>query len=428
LAKFIAYIKSFLQDEKSFFRDTSIILSGKVFIALLALIITPILTRLFDPEAYGVFALYNSIILNLVILGTLALPAALNTAKKELLAKLFWLILLIIGTFTLLLTFASYFLKSALSEIWDLPGTISAYWYFIPLGFLLTAASQSLSAVQLRLKEFKLTTRVNVTESIMAKASNLLYGYLQLGGIGLILSDLIAKIIGSTLLIIKLPRQLVKRGQVDRQSLKFTLKSVKDYPLFVMPAQWASILSTQLILWFLAYQFSSAELGKYVIALSLLNIPLHILSNSFQPVITQRFVAARDGSQKEFSMLKLLGLLALISVVVFGTLFIIPQAWFVHFLGDKWQGVGLIIKILCGWNLVLFIDQSINNGFVVFNKQRQKLYLNLVDVGLQVGLLVGASVFSLDLFQLLIIFVILKIVISYTRIAYLRVVSIRSTK
>ena len=70
---------------------------------------------------------------------------------------------------------------------------------------------------------------------------------------------------------------------------------------------------------------------------------------TFQPVITQRFVDARDISNETFSLKKILGLLTVISVLVFGGLYLIPSSWFVYFLGEQWEGIGTIIKILCGW-------------------------------------------------------------------------------
>ena len=414
------FLKSLFKEEKPFFRDTSILFSGKLLIAVITIIVTPVLTRLYSPEAYGTFALYNSLVQNMVILGTLALPSALLTSKKENILNILTLIVFLIIIFTTISTISVYFINqnitiknTELSFFYD-------YWYLVPLGFLLTSSTLTLSSIQLRLKKFSLTTKVNLVESITAKTSNLINGKLKMGGLGLVLSDLLAKLVSAIVLIVKLPKRYKNFKKPSLVQLKYTLKQLRDYPLYIMPAQWVSILSTQLILWFIAYKFSAYELGKYTVALSLLNIPLHILSNSFQPVITQRFVDFRDSTSAALSMKKLLSLLGIISLLVFGGLFFIPSDWFVYFLGDQWAGIGSIIKILCVWSLVLFIDQSINNGFLVFEKQRQKLYFNLVDLGLQILILVIGLLFPIGLQQFILFFVLMKVVASFLRIYFLR--------
>ena len=412
-------MKSLFKEEKLFFKNTSIVFGGKLFIAAIALLITPVLTRLYGPESYGTFALYNSIVQILVILGTLALPSALLTAKKEKLLSILKLIFFNIVIFTIVSAISIYFINLYVINQETEFQFFNDYWYLVPIGFLFTSSALTLSSIQLRLKKFSLTTKTSVIETVTAKASNLLNGFLKMGGLGLVLSDLLAKLVSIIILLVKFPKPLRYHNTFNFDELKTTFKHLRDYPLFVMPAQWVSLLSTQLILWFIAYKFSAYELGKYTVALSLLNIPLHILSNSFQPVITQRFVDARDSTNNALSMKKLLILLGVISFLVFGGLFFIPSDWFVYLLGDQWDGIGPIIKILCVWSLVLFIDQSINNGFLVFEKQQQKLYFNLVDLGLQVLVLVNGLLFPIGLQQFILFFVLTKVVASILRIGYI---------
>ena len=413
-------LKAFITSEKEFFRNVSFVFGGKSIIAIIALVTTPILTRLYAPEAYGTFALYYSVVQSLVVLGTFALPAALNTAKKEAIIQILKLTFICITLSTIVIAITLYFFGVQFG-FHELPLRIlTTYYYIIPLGFLLSSTANTLSALQLRMKEFKLTTKVNITEAFSAKTINLINGLLNMGGLGLIISDLLSKLLGIIILIINFPSQLKQSYRLSWTEFKSIIRLIKNYPLFVMPAQWAGILSMQLILWFIAYKFSAHQLGIYSVALSLLNIPLHILSNSFQPVITQRLVTARDVNNDEFSMNKLLGLLMVISFLVFVGLYLIPSSWFTYYLGNQWLGIGIFIKILCWWHLVLFIDQSINNAFLVFDKQRQKLYFNLVDLALQVSTLAIASLISIELNLFIALFVLVKVVASVVRVEYIR--------
>ena len=187
MSALLNYLRSLIIDEKAFFKDTSIVFTGKIFIALLALLTTPILTRLYDPEAYGTFALFNSAVHNLAIFGTLALPAALITAKKENLINYLKLTLVVISIFSIVLVIVLYLFSFSHGDRWTSLSVFYDYWYLIPIGFLLASGALTLSSLQLRLKEFALTTKINVTEAITAKTTNLINGILKMGGLGLIL-------------------------------------------------------------------------------------------------------------------------------------------------------------------------------------------------------------------------------------------------
>ena len=77
---------------------------------------------------------------------------------------------------------------------------------------------------------------------------------------------------------------------------------------------------------------------------------------------------------------------------------------------------------------MLFIDQSINNGFLVFSKERQKLYLNLADLGLQVVLLlIGASIF-IELTVFITLFVLVKVLASVLRIGYVSYIAFQHAR
>ena len=423
LRALVNYLASLIKGEQAIYKDTSIVFTGRVIVTLLALIITPILTRLYSPQAYGEFALFNSIVQNMVILGTLALPSAINVAKKEHIQKILNLTLFSIIGISVLISLGLLLVSATAKNNFEYINFLKSYWYLIPVTFLLTSTTLIFKALHLRLKAFSLTTKIGVAEAFAAKGVNLYNGYLNLGGLGLIISDLIAKMISSVLLIYKLPKHYLSSIDLNLIDLRNSFKQFKQYPLFVMPAQWASILSTQLILWFIAFHYSANDLGKYSMALALINIPLYILSNSFQPVITQKLVSVRDGINEQFSFTSLLTILGIISIIVFGGFFLILPNWFVIFLGDKWEGIGLMIKILCAWNLILFIDQSINNGFLVFEKQQQKLYFNMVDLGLQIFVIAIALQFRIELNQFITFFVLAKVVASLIRIVYLSIVT-----
>ncbi|MCF6352168.1 MAG: hypothetical protein L3J06_04065, partial [Cyclobacteriaceae bacterium] len=80
---FLNKLKTFFTTEKSFLKNASFVFGGKFYVAILSLLLTPIIARLYSPTDYGTFGLYNTLVQNLVIIGTLTLPLAIITAKKQ---------------------------------------------------------------------------------------------------------------------------------------------------------------------------------------------------------------------------------------------------------------------------------------------------------------------------------------------------------
>ena len=410
-------LTTFLKSESTFFKDVSFVFGGKVIVAILALILTPIIARLYLPESYGEFAIYNTIVQNLVVLGTLSLPLAISTVKKDEIPKVFTLALAVILSFTLIFTPLIYVFRHLLD--YSLSTSIfSKYWYLIIAGFIISSGIAALAALNIRLKRFKLNTSVSVSEAFSAKLLNVGAGILNFGTIGLLISDVASKLINILILILKFPDRSVF-SFTNKTHLKETLITQKEFPLYSMPSTWLATLSNQIIILIVAFLYDKNVLGQLSMAISLLNIPLNMLSNSFQPVITERLVNLRDGEKSHRFYDKMLLIISLISILGFTTIYLLPASFFTSFLGAKWSKIETIVNLFCWYYIILFIDQTFQSGFVVFSRQKSKLFFNIFDVVL-LGIMSGFSIlYKVSFETLLIFFNIIKSIVSGSRVIYL---------
>jgi O-antigen/teichoic acid export membrane protein len=67
----------------SFTRNFSYLLSGRVITTLISFGVTPILTSLYSPEAYGYFAFFNAVGLNFALVSSFGYENALIIVKGE---------------------------------------------------------------------------------------------------------------------------------------------------------------------------------------------------------------------------------------------------------------------------------------------------------------------------------------------------------
>ncbi len=410
-------LKAFITSEKAFFKNVSFVFGGKVYVAILSLALTPVIARLFEPKDYGEFALYNTVVQNLVVVGTLSLPLAISTVKKEELSKVLNLTISVILFFTVVFTLGLYLFHSHLDSLFS-TSIFSKYWHYLSLVIALSSLITTLASLNIRLKKFKTNTIVNVTESTSAKSLNLFWGWLNLGSLGLVLSDSFSKLISTVILIVRIPK-FIRIKLIDFKSIRKALIEHKEFPLYSMPSAWLGTLSNQFIILTIAYLYHKETLGLLGMAIGLLNLPLNILSNSLQPVITERLVALRDGDKSHRFYEKLLLITFSISTLCFVTIYFIPTNIYTLFLGSKWNGIEQIIRIYCWYYIILFIDQAFQNGFIIFNKQKNKLVFNIIDILLLSFIGIISINRELPFDTLLVILIIAKIIISTSRVFYL---------
>lgn len=388
---------------------------GKLYVAILSLLLTPIIARLFEPKDYGEFALYNTVVQNLVVVGTLSLPLAISTVKKENLEKVFNLTITVILFFTVVFTLGLIIFKSPLDSVFSTT-IFSKYWGLILIGFVVTAVAATLKALNIRLKHFKLNSKVIMLEGSSAKIVNLGSGWLGLNAIGLIFSDVISKLLGLAFLLNKTKVKF----SFSISGAKKTLRKFNQFPRFVMPSQWVGMLNNQFIIIAVAILFSKNELGQLAMAIGLLGIPLHLFSNAFQPVITERLTSLRTNSVKLKPFFKNTSFIIFtIAALVFIPILALPTSTFTFILGAKWVGISTIINSLAIYYIFLLLDQSLENGFIVFNKQKTFLYFSLIELIFQLLITHIAYLLKLPFIQLIILITIARSLVSVTRVMYL---------
>jgi O-antigen/teichoic acid export membrane protein len=288
LQEFLKVRLTKLKKEGSFTQGFSWTFSGTSLAFLIQLIFSPIISRIFGPEAYGEFAIYNLVTSNLISISTLAYPQALiiNNRPKQ----YFSLSLLIIGlSVTSVVLFCVVYL--IFSEYWDslFPLNIEIV---IIIGFatILSVLNDIFSKWNLIANKMKRNTVVNISFSSISKLYTIGFGkYISPSGWGLITAELLKVCLISSVILKKstyksIFRKLcvLNKTQIFRSFIK--AKELKNYPFFIWPGNWLNMLSNQLPIIFFTMNFSMEELGAYTFAGSMVAIPNRLVGNAIRPV------------------------------------------------------------------------------------------------------------------------------------------------
>jgi O-antigen/teichoic acid export membrane protein len=391
----------------SFTQDVAIVGGGKTLVAIIGFLFIPILSRLYTPEAYGIFSLYYAIVTFLAILFTLSYPSALIIAEDEKsFYNLFTLSTLTLILFTFILLILLIFLKEKINNAAHL-FTNPDYIYFIPVGIVLNGAILIFVPWNIRRKQFIFSSSVATGHNLLIRIINLILGLVyKFNNFGLILGNQIGRFLAVLMHLKKnIPRE--KRSLCENVSWQGILKAArnyKNYPLFILPGTIVENLKNQAAIYFIGFGFSKVILGNFSIALSVLSAPIQILANSISSVFLEKVnrLYLTDRAKIPVFVNELLIKLFIIGLLPFSLLVVFSEELIVFFLGENWQMAGKFTSILGSYFFVLLLISPIIPVLQVFKKERQIFIFNtsgfIINV---VSLSIGLYFANIDLLILL---------------------------
>ncbi|MEQ8303244.1 MAG: lipopolysaccharide biosynthesis protein [Cyclobacteriaceae bacterium] len=417
LSKYSKELNSVFASKGSFAQNFAITFSGSSAALLLGFIFTPFLARIFTPDTYGYFALYIAITTNLGILSTLQLTRAfiLPKSEEEFLELLRTTLVVLITVVLLLLVIVLLFKELVFKAIGG-----NGFWlYLIPITVLFIAIGDVLRSWNIRLKLFSRNASSQISGSVVPRSTALVIGLLTSAQYGaLVVGDFLSKIFES---IILLGREKLRKILSLSLNLKIfsTIKYYRNYPSYILPATWLSMLSAQLPIYFFMSYFDATSVGFYSFANSMLNLPVTIMAGAVAPVFLQKASETYNDSPLQMSRivyelanrLFLVGILPMLVLIVYGDVI------FEMVLGDQWIESGRLARYMGLYFLLSVVYVPLTSLFRIYGKERILLLLNLSLVILNsLGLVLG--VFLNDIDAAIIFFSISNCVIYLVGIAF----------
>ncbi len=336
--------------------------------------ITPVITRLYSEEMFGLYVVFASIIVVLQIITTLRFELAIVLPKndKDAINILAVTILInIIISFLLLAIILIFF-----DFINNLLGSdnLGYYLYLIPFSSSLTGLYQTLRYWSNRRKEYK-----NISSSMIAKNAavgswNIGFGFANMKAIGLIPGQIVGLLVSNALLIIlsiKEIKPLVKYLSFKR--MIFLLKKYKDIPRFNTLINLLTSISNEIPIFMLLGFFGTVTVGLYGMANKLIGTPSDMISKSVGQVFYQKATEVYNNDGDIHSLLKkTLKNLLKISVLIFvPALLISPFLKYILGTTYDWTGTGYFVAIIIPLLFMKFMNNPVSSIFVVLNQQKR---------------------------------------------------------
>ncbi|HOW15258.1 lipopolysaccharide biosynthesis protein [Methanosarcina sp.] len=383
------------------------LVSGSVASQVLGILLIPIITRIYNPDDFGIFQLFMSISGILVIVSTFSYQFAIMLPKTEEDAANVTSLCTVLVVITSLLTgIVVLLIPVNIDEIFNTPG-ISSYLPLLSLIIFLNGMFFVQNYWLSRRTRFGVIAGSRVSNTLSTKLFQIGLAKPGVTPLGLIGGYIAGYLIADLFMLkgVKKDIQVFKKVSIKR--MKEVAIQYKDFPLFSFWSSVANTISPQVPAFLLAYFYSTSVVGHFSLANQVVNLPMGIVGSAIGQVFFQRVSEVKNGNG-EGDMKTIVGEVynKLISIGLFPMilLIILGEQIFTFAFGDGWDVAGTYVKILVPWIFLVFLSSPITTLYNVFEKQKVWLTFSIAllvsrVIALAIGGTSGTPEFALALYS-----------------------------
>lgn len=371
-----------------FSRNVLTLMTGSMIAQAIPIAISPILTRIYTPEDFGMFALYMSIASLFAIFATGRYELAIMLPKKEEDAVNILVLSIMIAFLVSMLSFIIIFLFNQEIVSWLGNASLSNWLYVIPLSVLFTGLYQSFNYWNNRKKAYKRLAVSRVTQSATTGSVNLGMGWSGFGVSGLIVAGLSGQLAATTVLgrtIWKHDKKILRC--IDKLKIFALIKKYKKFPLLNLPNAVIDSFRLSGINLLIAKYFATATLGQFSLAWKMVQVPIVLVGGSLAQVFFQK-VSSSKKSDLYAIIVKYIKKASLISAPIFLLVYLFSEDVFGFVFGKDWVLAGEAASVMAPWLFINFVSSPLVSIMLILNKQELVLLFSLFYSSVPLGLIV----------------------------------------
>jgi O-antigen/teichoic acid export membrane protein len=384
-----------------FLRNTSLLMAGTTLAQALPLLATPILTRYFTPEAFGLAALFGSISTVIGVVACLRYELAIMLPGDDRrAADVLLLCLLLVVATTLVVGVIAWAWGAKLLSLLGAP-QLAPYAMLLPVSAFLGGLFLVLRNWTGRYRNFAQIAQANVAGAGGRVAVALACGVIGLrGGIHLIVARLLVPLAGALLLARHFVRHdlaFVLRG-ASLGGVRRAAERYRRFPRFSFGGALMNSTSQNVPQLLLPGLLGPAVAGQYYQAFAVLQLPMILVGNAVGQVFFQRASELRaSGGDLAPLVDRVYQSLARLIVLPMGIVLAAGPDLFAFVLGDPWRPAGILARMLIPWLIVAFtLSPMMMNLISVLERQPVGLAFEAVMLALRSGVILGASALALS--------------------------------
>jgi O-antigen/teichoic acid export membrane protein len=371
-----------LKPKSEFNRNVLTLMTGTTIAQAIPIAITPVLTRIYTPEDFGVLALFIAIT---SIFGSIANGrydlAIMLPDKDEDAINILALGIVIVSAFSLLLlafviVFNEYYTKLLDNK------EISIWLYFVPATVFFIGIYNLLEYFNIRKKNFNSIAKATIARSTAAAFVQLSVGLLKGGVAGLISGQVISQITGNLKLYKNIRNDRKLLSKISKVKMRAVARRYVDFPKFTLWAGFANTSSSKLTNILISSLYSISTLGFYSMVQRVLGLPSTLIGTSIGQVFFKEAMAQKQKTGCSMNVFNRTSIkLIIIAVPVYTALYFVVEDLFALVFGEEWRVAGVYANALVPLFCVQFIVSPLTPINQVYLKNKNVMFW-------QIGLLV----------------------------------------
>lgn len=339
-----------------FLRSVATLTSANILGQLIMLLALPLLTRLYVPDDFGVFAIFTAIMGLVLIVSSLRYELAIPLPTGNRSAGILLALALAINAAIAILSGVLVWFFAARIAAWTGTEAVRGLLWLLPFAILAAGSYKALSFWAVRIQDYNRIGQTKVVQSLANVAAQVSAGVVGSGGGGLVVGHIIGQASG----VFRLARGVsvashLGRAWRSRSKVAVLLKRHRRFPLFDAPASFIDSANMQFAKVAVAVLFGPATAGLYLLAERVLQTPMNLVSKAVAQVLYGSSGAALREGRLHILSRKLVLTLAILLIGPSILLFFMAEPLFVLVFGEGWRGSGTFASVLIVGLAVQFI-------------------------------------------------------------------------
>jgi lipopolysaccharide exporter len=394
--------------QSRFSTDVFTLVKGTTVSLIITILASPVITRLYGPEAFGIAALFASITSLLSVVACLSYePAIVLPKQDEEAANVFGLCMVIVVCVSLAIVPILLIFQQPVIQILKAP-ELGNFIMLIPLMVLVSGTFLALNLWNTRTQHYYRLSIARITNSCSTTGTQLGFGFLGHASGGVLIGATIFGQLASTCI---LGFQIVRdhltffKQNITWEKMVKAFKQYSNFPKYQVMGSLINTLSWQLPIFLLSYFFSKTIVGYYSLGMMVIQMPITVIGAAIAQVFFQRAAMAKHEGTLSVIFTDTYSFLIKISLFPLLLLTFIGKDLFIFIFGPLWGEAGYFIQILSVFAVSLFITSPLSSILSILGKQKIGVVLSSISLVLRffsiyVGGLLGSAALAILLFSL----------------------------
>lgn len=356
---------------------------------LIILLVSPVLTRLFDPEAFGQYAVVVSVLTVLTIPATLRLEAAIPLAASDAEAR----DVLKTGLLTTAIVMTAVAVSVLLfSDLLLRNGPVfspSALWCLVP-GVAAFACYELLTQFAIRQRRYAAVGARSFIQNVGIAGGQIALGASQTVS-GLNWGQVFGKVLAVGFMVPLVTRKIVRSS--SPQGPVAILRKFSRFPLLTTPSSLFNALGTQAPYLLIGLLFGAPAIGFLGLIQRIFAAPQALIGQAIgQVFVGEAAIVVREGGGDLLRSFKRASrtLAALAVPLLIGMVFI-PDSVLVGIFGGDWEGASRYVQAASIAFVAQFIVSPISQTLILTGRQGLQLVWDVLRLALVSGSIFAVS-------------------------------------